>query len=74
MKEWTNLLPYKYLIPLALLLGLAPFLPQPHLIEKLTMLYEGRLNRPIDVFDLFWHSWPIFILAVKLFVERQKSS
>lgn len=54
------------LIPLALLLGCAPFVPQPHLLEKLRMLLGGTLSRPIDIFDLFWHSWPFALLGYRL--------
>jgi hypothetical protein len=73
MTHWSKQLPYKYLIPAALLLGLAPFYPQPHLIEKIGMLFEGTLYEPIDIFDLFWHSWAIALLAVKVIVDwRQR--
>jgi len=61
----NSLLSYKILIPLALLFGLMPFTPQPHLFEKVGMLIEGTLRRPIDIFDLFWHTWPIFLLLFK---------
>ena len=63
----NNLLDYKFLIPLVLLLGLAPFLPQPHIVEKIRMLMAGTLKRPIDIFDLFWHAWPFMLLAYRIF-------
>lgn len=63
MKE---LLEYKYLIPLALLLGFAPFFPQPHIVEKIRMLMAGTLKRPIDIFDLAWHAWPFALLAYRV--------
>ncbi|MDV7143172.1 RND transporter [Tropicimonas sp. TH_r6] len=50
----------------ALLLGLAPFRPEPHLVEKLRMLAQGTLSRPIDIFDLALHGVPILLLALKL--------
>lgn len=56
---------YRLLIPLVVLLGLAPFYPQPHIVEKVAMLSHGALNKPIDIFDLFWHSWPFVLLIVK---------
>jgi hypothetical protein len=62
----NNLLDYKFLIPLVLLLGFAPFFPQPHIIEKLRMLMAGTLKRPIDIFDLFWHAWPFVLLAYRI--------
>lgn len=61
------LLDYKVLIPLVLLLGFAPFFPQPHIVEKLGMLFAGTLKRPIDIFDLVWHSWPFALLAYRIF-------
>lgn len=51
---------------LAVLLGLAPVVPEPHLIGKLRMLREGTLTRGIDVFDLAWHGMPLVLLAAKL--------
>ena len=54
----------------ALTLGLAPFLPEPHLWEKLRMLASGTLSRPIDVFDLAWHALPWLLLALKLLRMR----
>ncbi|AVW91247.1 RND transporter [Celeribacter baekdonensis] len=50
----------------ALTLGLAPFLPEPHIWEKIKMLLAGELARPIDIFDLVFHGLPWALLAVKL--------
>lgn len=50
----------------ALTLGLAPFRPEPHIWEKLRMLFEGALVRPIDIFDLLLHATPWALLALKL--------
>jgi hypothetical protein len=63
----NNLLDYKFLIPLVLILGFAPFFPQPHIVEKLRMLMAGTLKKPIDIFDLFWHAWPFLLLAYRIF-------
>ena len=49
----------------ALTLGLAPFGP-PHIVEKLGMLFEGALVKPIDIFDLFYHALPWGLLIYKL--------
>ena len=62
-----DLLDYKILIPLVLLLGFAPFYPQPQIVEKIRMLAAGTLKKPIDVFDLFWHAWPFVLLAYRVF-------
>lgn len=62
-----DLFGYKFLIPLVLLLGLAPFYPQPHIVEKIAMLSAGTLTKPIDIFDLFWHAWPFALLGFRIF-------
>jgi len=57
------------LIPLAIaavFMSLAPFSPEPHLLEKSRMLINGELSKPIDIFDLFWHSFLIVLLAIRL--------
>ena len=70
--KWLDRIPYIYIVPLAILLALAPFSPEPHLWEKLNMLFAGTLVRPIDIFDLFLHGAPLLILALKmLFGTRQ---
>lgn len=59
--------PYSFLIPAALLLGLAPFAPEPHLVEKVRMLFSGTLSKPIDIFDLFLHgALPALLVAKAL--------
>ncbi|APG28574.1 hypothetical protein A7E78_12405 [Syntrophotalea acetylenivorans] len=68
-----NLLSYPLLIPLALFLGLAPVHPQPHLVEKLGMLMEGALKKPIDIFDLAWHTWPFALLIVRLGKDAKRT-
>ena len=63
---WLDKIPLAPLALLALLLGLAPFVPEPHLWEKLKMLAAGTLSRPIDIFDLLLHASPIVVLVLKL--------
>jgi hypothetical protein len=50
----------------ALTLGLAPFFPEPHIVEKLRMLWKGTLVRPLDIFDLCMHAAPWALLIAKL--------
>jgi len=66
------------LLPLAigaLLLGLAPFTPQPHLLEKLNMLFAGTLQRPVDIFDLCLHgALPLLLLMKTIRVLQARAS
>lgn len=57
-----------------ILLALAPFGPQPHLLEKIRMLIQGQLSKPIDIFDLFWHSAGLVLIGLKLLRMRQLKS
>ena len=63
---------YPILIGFTILLGLAPFRPEPHLVEKLDMLFQGTLSKPLDIFDLIMHSTPLFLLVLKFIWEKKK--
>ncbi len=62
---WLDKISFTSLIIIAVLLGMAPFTGQPHLLEKLNMLQAGLLVKAIDVFDLFMHGSPIVLLLTK---------
>ncbi len=64
--QWLDQIPLGMAIFAALLIGLSPFFPEPHLWEKLKMLKAGTLTRPLDIFDLLLHATPIVLLIVKL--------
>lgn len=64
--KWLDKIPLGLLLLPALLLGLAPFSPEPHLLEKLRMLSQGTLHRPIDIFDLLLHGTPVVLVVLKL--------
>jgi hypothetical protein len=66
MLKFLDLIPYPLLIILALFMLAAPFRPMPHVIEKLIMLKNGTLTKPIDIFDLVYHLIPTLLLALKL--------
>ena len=66
-------IPYWILIAIAVFMLLAPFRPMPHVIEKLIMLKNGTLTKPIDIFDLFYHLVPIIILLLKVYRDFMKS-
>ena len=67
MLKFIDDIPLLALIVISLFLGTAPLGSQPHLIEKLLMLFSGTLSKPIDIFDLFLHATPVILLAIKLF-------
>lgn len=60
-------LSYRWLVALAVVTALAPWPagPQPHLYEKLVMLSQGQLSRPLDIFDLFFHGSALVLLVIK---------
>jgi len=66
MMKFLDRLPLAPLAVFGIALGLAPFVPEPHLLEKLRMLAGGTLSRPIDIFDLFLHGIPPLLLILKL--------
>ncbi|MBV2122824.1 MAG: RND transporter [Candidatus Thiodiazotropha sp. (ex Ctena orbiculata)] len=66
MFNWLDRIPMHMVVLPALLLGLAPFVPEPHLWEKLKMLLAGTLHRPIDIFDLLLHGIPVVLLVIKV--------
>jgi hypothetical protein len=65
-------IPYSILIVIAVLMILAPFKPMPHVLEKLIMLKNGTLTKPIDIFDLFYHLIPTIILLLKIYRSYAK--
>jgi hypothetical protein len=66
---WTFLdkIPLGVLLVIAIIMLLAPFRPMPHVLEKLIMLKNGTLARPIDIFDLIFHLIPTLLLILKIF-------
>lgn len=70
MRRLLARMPYSTLAILAVILGLSPFVPEPHLFEKIRMLFQGTLTRPLDIFDLFMHGTPILLLLIKWLVEK----
>ena len=72
--NWLDHISYPMLIVLAVFLALAPFHPEPHLVEKFRMLREGTLRRPLDIFDFFYHLLPIFVLTLKLWRDYGRPS
>jgi len=65
--NWIDRQPLTLFVIASLTLGLAPFMPEPHIIEKFRMLSAGELSRPLDIFDLVLHAAPWLLLALKLY-------
>ena len=64
-RELLDALPPAMLFPL-FMLSLAPFVPEPHLVEKMRMLAQGTLQRPIDILDLLMHGIPAILFVAKV--------
>ncbi len=69
MTEERPSAPRRWAYPLAasLTLGLAPFSPEPHVVEKLRWVAAGGAGMaPMDLFDLVMHGAPWVWLAWSL--------
>ncbi len=67
MLSFFDRMPLTFFIAISASLGMAPFFPEPHVWEKLTMLIDGTLSKQVDIFDLLMHSTPWALLSFKLF-------
>ena len=65
-------IPYGVLIILTLVMLMLPFYPMPHVLEKLIMLKNGELKRPLDIFDLFYHCIPLLVLVIKVIRDQTR--
>ncbi|MFC1489079.1 hypothetical protein ACFL6B_04440 [Thermodesulfobacteriota bacterium] len=69
MWKFLDYFPYPILIPVAVIMFLLPFQPMPHAIGKLMMLKNGMLNKPVDIFDLIFHTALLILLILKIIGE-----
>ncbi|MCX2719307.1 hypothetical protein [Lentiprolixibacter aurantiacus] len=61
---------WKLLILLCLTLGLAPYVPEPHIWGKIRWLAGGAKGmQPIDYFDVVLHGTPFILLLRFLFLK-----
>lgn len=68
MKDFIN--NWKLIVLLCLTLGLAPFLPEPHIWGKLKWIAGGAHGmKAIDWFDVLQHGLP-FLLLIRLVVLK----
>ncbi|PCJ74031.1 MAG: RND transporter [Rhodobacteraceae bacterium] len=63
-------IPFRTAIIMTIFLGLAPFVPEPHIWQKLKMLAAGDLVKPIDFFDMLFHTAPAMILLAKIYRRK----
>ena len=64
MKDFIN--DWKLMLLLSCTLGLAPFVPEPHLFGKIRWILGGAVGmQPADWFDFFMHATP-FILLIRI--------
>jgi hypothetical protein len=73
MFKLINKIPLLPLVFIAIFMALAPFSPEPHLVEKSRMLINGELSKAIDIFDLIWHSFFLILLALRLLITKAES-
>lgn len=66
MLNLLDKIPYSILIVFTIIMLAAPIKPMPHVVEKILMLKNGTLHRPMDIFDLFFHLIPLVLLVLKL--------
>lgn len=66
--RWIDRIPLGILMAGGVLMAMLPWprQPLPHLLEKLGMLVNLELTRPIDIFDLFLHGTLITLLIIRL--------
>ena len=70
--QFIDRIPLPFLVVISIMMLGAPFVPEPHLVEKTRMLLAGTLTKPVDIFDLFWHLLPATLLAIRLFRRKTR--
>ena len=64
MNDW------KFILMACLTLGLAPFVPEPHVWGKLRWVMGGGVGmKPTDYFDLLMHGFP-FVLLIRFLILK----
>ena len=64
MKDFIN--DWKLMLLMSLTLGLAPFVPEPHLFGKIRWIVGGAVGmQPADWFDFLMHATP-WILLIRI--------
>ncbi|MCK4940287.1 MAG: hypothetical protein KAR80_08285 [Rhodospirillaceae bacterium] len=55
LASFIDNLPTLPTLAIGIWMGLAPFAPEPHLVQKFLMAINGDAFKLIDVFDVFMH-------------------
>lgn len=75
MKKYLNL---STVLLMCMTLGLAPFVPEPHIWGKLKWVIGGSVGmQPMDWLDLVFHGTPwviLIILLINKVIEKLKDS
>ena len=74
MMKWIERLPLPVLVIMTLWMLAAPFVPEPHLVQKWHMFLAGTLTKPLDIFDVFWHLLPAVLLGLRLWARAKARS
>ena len=69
--QWIDQISWTTVLLICATLGLAPFVPEPHIWEKLKMLAAGTLVAPLDWFDLLFHGLPWGVALLKAVCSLQ---
>jgi hypothetical protein len=65
-----NLDNWKLWLVVSLTLGLAPFVPEPHIVGKVRWIMGGAVGMQVlDWFDFVQHGFPFVLLGRALFVN-----
>ncbi|MDO6605052.1 hypothetical protein [Arenibacter palladensis] len=61
---------WKIVLLLCLILGLAPYFPEPHILGKVKWILGGAAGmKPMDWFDVVLHGFP-FVLLIRILVIK----
>lgn len=71
--KFLDKISFRMTIIMTIFLGLAPFMPEPHLWEKSKMLVAGDLGKPVVIFDMFFHMAPGLVLLAKVYRHKTRS-
>jgi len=72
LAAFIDRLPTLPIIIIGVWMGLAPFVPEPHLVQKFLMFVNNDPFKLIDVFDVFMHGGLAALAILKIWREMEK--